>query len=296
MNAIELKQLNKRLGKFKLDDINLNIPKGYITGFIGENGAGKTTLIHHLVGLKKPDNGTIKLLGSNDIEEDRVDLLNRIGIAFSEDNFPPKETPQSFEKTLKQFYVNWDTQQFNRYLEEFKVDKNNKISALSSGQKVKLSLAIALSHHAELLILDEPTSNLDPTFRIELLELLQELMIDEEMTILFSTHITSDLEHIADYIVMIDDGKILFNMERDMLTETYKKVKGPVEILDDEIRELLVGTKQSSLGFQAMTKDDKTLRELFGNKVIAEPITIDEVMYYTSKHKRGEVKHHGQSN
>lgn len=286
MNGIELKHLNKRLGQFKLDDITLEIPTGYITGFIGENGAGKTTLIQHLVGLKKQESGTIKILGSENIEKEREDLLNRIGIAFSEDNFPRKETPKTLEKTLNDFYQNWDTQLFNQYLEQFKIDADYKIEYFSSGQKVKLSLAIALSHHAELLILDEPTSNLDPTFRIELLELLQELMIDENLTILFSTHITSDLEHIADYIVMIDEGKILFNMEREQLTETYKKVKGPIEILDDEIEELLIGIKQSSLGFQAMTKDDKPLKELFGDKVITEPITIDEVMYYISKQKR----------
>lgn len=285
-NAIELKQLKKRLGAFQLNDINLEIPKGYITGFIGENGSGKTTLIQHLVGLKKQDAGTIQILGSDDIEQDRVDLLNRIGIAFAEDNFPRKETVQSLEKTLNIFYKNWDSALFYKYLARFNVDTERKIENLSTGQKVKLSLAIALSHHAELLILDEPTSNLDPTFRIEFLELLQEMMIDEEMTILFSTHITSDLEHIADYIAMIDDGEILFNMERETLTDTYKKVKGPVDILDEDIKELLIGIKTSSVGFEAMTKESTALKELFGSKIIEETITIDEVMYYISKFKR----------
>lgn len=287
MNAIELKQLKKYLGGFKLNNINLEIPRGYITGFIGKNGSGKTTLIQHLVGLKKQDAGTIQILGSDDIERDRVDLLNRIGIMFAEDNFPRKETVQSLEKTLNMFYENWDTKLFHNYLIRFNVNTERKIEHLSTGQKVKLSLAIALSHEAELLILDEPTSNLDPTFRIEFLELLQELMMDEEMTIFFSTHITSDLEHIADYIVMIDDGEILFNMELETLTETYKKVKGPFEVLDDEIKELLIGVKTSSLGFQAMTKESRTLEELFGSKVLIEPVTIDEVMYYIKHQKRG---------
>lgn len=286
MNAIEVTNLSKRLGSFKMKDLNLEIPKGYITGFIGENGSGKTTLINQLIGLKKPDSGEIKMLGSDDIEVDRAVLLNKIGIAFAEDNFPRRETAISFEKTLKMFFEHWDSALFHEYLSKFKIDTHSKIEKLSTGQKVKLSIAIALSHHAELLILDEPTSNLDPTFRMEFLELLQELMIDEERTILFSTHITTDLESAADYIVMIDDGDILFNMEKDQLLEEYKKVKGPNEILDDEIRELLIGIKTSSLGFQAMTKDEKTLKELFGDRVIAEPITIDEVMYYIKKHKK----------
>ncbi|MFD2831346.1 ABC transporter ATP-binding protein [Corticicoccus populi] len=287
MNAIELKQLNKKMRNFKLKDINLKIPKGYITGFIGENGSGKTTLINHLIGLKKEDSGTIELLGFEDIESNRVELLNRIGIVFSEDNFPQKETAVSLEKTLKMFYKNWNSDQFYQYLKRFGVETSSKIARLSTGEKVKLSIAAALSHEAELLILDEPTSNLDPTFRIEFLELLQELMMDEEMTILFSTHITSDLEHIADYIVMIDDGEILFNMELETLTETYKKVKGPFEVLDDEIKELLIGVKTSSLGFQAMTKESRILEELFGSKVLIEPVTIDEVMYYIKHQKRG---------
>lgn len=287
MNAIEINGLYKQNGPFKMEDLNLNVSKGYITGLIGENGAGKSTLIYHMIGLMKADRGGIEILGSEDMEKDRSELLNRIGMVFAEDNFPKHMSPVGLEKLLSVYYDRWDSDIYHNYLERFKIHKNTKIRRLSTGEKVKLSLAVALSHHAELLILDEPTSNLDPTFRIEFLDVLQELMIDEEITILFSTHITSDLERIADYIVMIDDGEILFNMEKEALLDTYKKVKGPKDILDDEINELLIGRQTSSLGFEAMSNSPETLTELFGSKVIVEKLTVDEMMYFIKNNKRG---------
>lgn len=287
MNAVEIKGLYKQNGDFKIENMNFDIPKGYITGLIGENGAGKSTLIYHFIGLLKADRGQIGILGSKDIEQDREQLLNRIGMVFAEDNFPHHMSPLKLEKLMRAYYARWDSKLYHEYLEKFRVHQNTKIAKLSTGEKVKLSLAIALSHHAELLILDEPTSNLDPTFRIELLDILQELMIDEEITILFSTHITSDLEHIADYIAMIDDGVLLFNMEKETLLDTYRKIKGPNDILDDEIDALLIGKKTSSLGFEAMSKDPETLTELFGSKVITEKLTIDELMYFIKSNKGG---------
>lgn len=287
MNAVEITGLYKQNGTFEMEDLSLEIPKGYITGLIGENGAGKSTLINQMIGLMKADRGDIKILESEDIEKDRSDLMNRIGMVFAEDNFPEHLSPAKLEKILSIFYERWDSSIYHGYLKAFNVNEKRKIKKLSTGEKVKLSLAIALSHHAELLILDEPTSNLDPTFRMELLDILQELMIDEEITILFSTHITSDLERIADYIALIDDGVILFNMEKEALRGTYKKVKGPNDILDDETNELLIGKKTSSLGFEAMSKSPETLTELFGSKVIVEKLTVDEVMYFIKNNKRG---------
>lgn len=287
MNAIEINGLYKQKGGFKIENLNLEIPKGYITGLIGQNGAGKSTLINHMIGLLKADRGAIKMLGSEDIEKDREILLNRIGFVFAEDKFPEHLSPVKMEKLLSVYYDRWDSVTYHKYLKNFNVHGNTKIKKLSTGEKVKLSLAIALSHHAELLILDEPTSNLDPTFRMEFLDILQELMIDEEITILFSTHITSDLERIADYIVMIDDGEILFNLEKEALLDTYKKVKGPSDIVDNEINELLIGKRTSSLGFEAMSNSSETLTELFGNKVLVEKLTVDEVMYFIKNNKRG---------
>ncbi|TVT29450.1 ABC transporter ATP-binding protein [Salinicoccus cyprini] len=286
MNAITVTGLNKSMGGFKLEDVDMNIRKGYITGLIGENGAGKSTVINHILSLKKQDSGDINVL-DQDQEEERTELLNQIGLVFAEDRLPQNVTPGRLSRLLHTFYDEWNNETFQTYLQTFNVKTDRKIKYLSTGEKVKLSIAIALSHNAELLILDEPTSNLDPTFRMELLEILQELMIDEEMTILFSTHITSDLDRIADYIIMIDDGKKLFEMEKEALFETYRKVKGSMDMLDDETESLLIGTTRNSLGFEGMSKEYEAFRELYGNKVVVEPITIDEIMYYIKKEKRG---------
>ncbi|WP_017549457.1 ABC transporter ATP-binding protein [Salinicoccus carnicancri] len=287
MNAIDVKGLHKEIGNFEIRDLSLDIPRGYITGLVGDNGAGKSTLINHLIGLLKADRGDVTILGSDDIERDREDLLNRIGLVFAEDNFPEHLSPAKLEKLLTVYFEAWDSTVYHKYLDDFNVPENTRIKRLSTGEKVKLSLAVALSHNAELLILDEPTSNLAPTFRMELLDILQELMIDGEITILFSTHITSDLERIADYIVMIDNGEILFNMEKEALLTAYKKVKGPKDILDDETGELLMGIRENSLGFEAMSNAPDTLRELFGDKVIIERLSVDEVMYFTKNNRRG---------
>ncbi|GAB3071580.1 ABC transporter ATP-binding protein [Salinicoccus sesuvii] len=286
MNAITVTGLHKSMGEFKLEGIDMNIKKGYITGLIGENGAGKSTVINHMLTLKKQDAGQINIL-DKDLEAERTALLNEIGLVFAEDRLPQNITPDRLGKLLRTFYDRWDKETFFSYLKTFNVRADRKIKYLSTGEKVKLSIAIALSHKAKLLILDEPTSNLDPTFRLELLEILQELMVDEEVTILFSTHITSDLDKIADYIIMIDDGKVIFEMEKETLFETYRKVKGSLDMLDAEIESLIIGTTRSSLGFEGMSKEYEVFKELFGNKVVIEPITIDEIMYYIKKEKRG---------
>lgn len=288
MTAIQLKNVNKTQGSFKLQNINLDIEKGFVTGLIGENGAGKSSLINLILGMKKADTGEISVLGKQDIEADRDEILNRIGFVFSEDRFPLNKTPEQLMKILDQFYRNFDKKIFDRYMEKFRTKKHQKIKVFSTGEKVKLSLAVALSHHAELLVLDEATSNLDPNFRIEFLEILQELMMDENMTILFSTHITSDLESIADYIILIDEGDIVFHEEKDLLLEKYKKIKGPVDILDDETRSLLTGIKESSVGFTAISAEHQALTELYGSKIMTEQLKIDELMFYLKKERVSE--------
>ncbi|WP_373446151.1 ABC transporter ATP-binding protein [Salinicoccus bachuensis] len=286
MNAVTVAGLEKDMGRFRLKDINLNIRKGYITGLIGENGSGKSTLIHHMLVLKKQDGGRISIL-DKDLEKEREELLNRIGLVFAEDRFPQNINPKRLNGLLTVYYDHWHADTFFAYLERFNVDATSKIKFLSTGEKVKLSIAIALSHDAELLILDEPTSNLDPTFRMELLNILQTLMTDEDVTILFSTHITTDLEKIADYIVMIDDGEVLFDMEKDVLFESYRKVKGDRKIIDDA-GELLIGTTINALGFEAMTREPQALVELYGRKVLIENLTLDEMMYFI-KREKGET-------
>ncbi len=285
MTAIRLKDVNKIQGDFALKNIDLNIEKGFITGLIGENGAGKSSLIQLILGLKKPDSGEIALFGDSAVEAHRESLLNRIGFVFAEDRFPEKMTLAQLKKILARFYEDFNESQFDHYIRNFKIRESQKFKNFSTGERMKLSLAIALSHNAELLVLDEPTSNLDPNFRIEFLEMLQQLMLDEEMTILFSTHITSDLESISDYIIMIDDGEIVFHEERDLLLEKYKKIKGPVEILDAETVPLLTGVKKTDVGFEAVSEEHRALKEIYGSKILIEQLKIDELMYHLKKGK-----------
>lgn len=285
MTAIQLKNVNKNLGNFRLKNIDLDIERGFITGLIGENGAGKTSLIHLILGLKKPDAGEISLFGNHAVEAHREALLNRIGFVFAEDRFPEKMTVPQLKKILKRFYEDFNAPQFDHYIRKFKIREKQKFKNYSTGERMKLSIAIALSHNAELLVLDEPTSNLDPNFRIEFLEILQALMEDENMTILFSTHITSDLDSIGDYIIMIDEGEIVFHEEKDLLLEKYKKIKGPVEILDAETEDLLTGIKKTTVGFEAISDEHRALEELYGSKILTEQLRIDELMHHLKKGK-----------
>ncbi|MGV2874318.1 ABC transporter ATP-binding protein [Macrococcus capreoli] len=289
-NVIEVRNLMFKQNKFVLDIPNLEIPKGYITGLIGENGAGKTTLIYQLLNLTSPDQGEIKIFDQSYLE-DRAGILSEIGIVFSENHFPDWMNAKKLETIMKIYFDNWDSKAYYSYLEHFEVPTNKKIKQLSQGMKVKLNLATALSHHAKLLVLDEPTSNLDPTFRVELLKIFQDLMLDEEMTILFSTHITSDLESIADYICYIELGKLIMMDEKDIILDEYQIVRGPVKVLDDEINTLLIGIEYFDDSFTALTKEAQTLDELFGKEVSIRKANIDELMYF----KKRERMHHDQS-
>ncbi|QRN49759.1 ABC transporter ATP-binding protein [Macrococcoides bohemicum] len=289
-HVIEISNLKFKQNKFVLDIPSLHIPKGYITGLIGENGAGKTTLIYQLLNLTTPDSGEIRIFDQT-YYEDRAGILSEIGIVFSENHFPEWMNAKKLESIMKMYFEQWDSNAYYSYLDRFEVPVKTKIKHLSQGMKVKLSLATALSHHAKLLILDEPTSNLDPTFRVELLKIFQDLMLDEERTILFSTHITSDLESIADYIAYIEKGKLLMMDEKGVILEEYKIVRGPAYLLDDEIKWLLIGTEYFEDSFTALTKEAQAMEELFGSEVSIRKVNIDELMYF----KKRERVHHDQS-
>lgn len=283
-HVIEVNNLKFKQNKFTLDIPELNIPQGYITGLIGENGAGKTTLIYQLLNLTTPDSGEIRVFDETYIE-DRAGILSEIGIVFSENHFPDWMNAKKLETIMKMYFDNWDSELYYHYLNRFEVPVKQKIIHLSLGMKVKLSIATALSHHAKLLVLDEPTSNLDPTFRVELLKIFQELMLDEEMTILFSTHITSDLESIADYICYIEKGRLIMMDEKDVILEEYKIVRGPAYILDEEIKSLLISTEYFEDSFTALTKDAQTMHELFGTEVSIRKVNIDELMYFKKRER-----------
>ncbi|ULG74558.1 ABC transporter ATP-binding protein [Macrococcus brunensis] len=290
MNAIEIRDLRVRQGRFELVIDELDVPMGYITGLIGENGAGKTSLIYQLLNLRTPRQGDIQILGKDYISE-REQILSDIGIVFSENHFPEWMSPKKLEAIFKRNYSEWNHETFVSYLERFEVPYTQKIKHFSQGMKVKLNLATALSHNARLLILDEPTSNLDPTFRLELLHIFQELMLNEDRTILFSTHITSDLENIADYIVFMENGSVTAMDEKERLVSQYQLIRGRDILLDDELDQLLIGCEIHEGGFTGMTEHGQVFKELFGDKVSMRNVTIDEFMYYKKKERVGGKAH-----
>jgi len=279
--VLEIKDLEKRYTGFALDKISFTLEAGYIMGLIGPNGAGKTTTIKLIMNLLKRDGGEILLFGQdygNAIEERRI--KDRIGFIY-EDNFYYEDlTLREMKGLIAPFYSSWDEKTYKNFLSDFGLPETKKIKELSKGMKVKFSLVIALSHNADLLILDEPTSGLDPLIRREVLDLLSALIQDENKAVLFSTHITSDLEKSADFITLLKDGKVVFTTAKDSLLDTYGIVKGPRELLAGERSGLFLGTKENQFGFEGLVKDRIKARDLLGGKVVIEKPSLEDLIYY----------------
>lgn len=224
-NVLEINNITKDYKKFKIDNISFNLPKGYIMGFIGANGAGKTTTIKLILNMIKRDSGEIKVFGLDNIrEEERI--KEQIGVVFDECYYLEDWTLNDVEKAVSMFYKNWNSSIYEKYLKEFNLARDKKVKDLSRGMRMKLMIAVAFSHEAKLLILDEPTSGLDPVARDEFLDILRDYIEDEEKSVIFSSHITSDIEKIADYITYINNGKIIFTGEKDEFLEKYCIIKG----------------------------------------------------------------------
>ena len=255
MNAIEIKNLCKSYTGFKLDNISLNLPEGCIMGLIGENGAGKSTLIKLILGMIKANRGTITLLGKENGGE-ITSLKEDIGVVLDDRGLPSCLNVKQIHKIMKNSFKNWNQPDFNDYIDRFGLPIDIKIKDFSTGMKMKLNIAIALSHNAKLLILDEATSGLDPVIRNEILNIFEEFTRNEHHTILISSHIVSDLEKICDYIAFLHKGKLMLCDDKDKLKEDYVLVHGTY----DEIKALdpssVVGTELNSYGAQAVVKKD----------------------------------------
>ena len=210
MNVLEVRELRKTYPAFTLKDVSLDVPQGAIVGFIGRNGAGKSTTLKSILGLVHPDGGTVRAFGL-DYAANEAAIRRRIGVVLGGIDFYPKKKVGVITDVTRRFYSNWDEDKYRHYLELFAIDESKRVDQLSSGMKVKYMIALALSHSAELLILDEPTSGLDPVSRDELVELFRRIVADGSRSILFSTHITSDLEKCASHIVFIKDGEMLYD-------------------------------------------------------------------------------------
>lgn len=277
-NVIEIKNLLKDFGNFAVRVDQLEIKKGYITGLIGQNGAGKTTLIKLILGLFPMQSGEIKIFGE-DVWSGNPDR-SEIALVSESPHFLKVLTTDKVRQQMAPFYPNWSEEIYQSLMAEFEIP-NIMISKLSKGQSKIFSIIMALAQQPKLLILDEPTANLDPVVRHRLLQILKDLMQDEERSILFSTHITSDLEMIGDYLVGMSRGEISFCREKDNMLDTFTIVQGPTSLLDSETEEILSGLERSSSGFIGLCSDRDMAYNVFGDECVYRRPTIDEIMIYT---------------
>ncbi len=277
---LEVKNLQKSYKEFELENLSFNMERGYIMGFIGPNGAGKSTTIKIIMNLINRDGGEVKVFGKDNIKDERY-IKNKIGFVYDENYYYEELKLEEMKSIIAPFYSNWSESTFQKLIKDFGLSKTKKIKELSKGMKMKLSLAVALSHDAELIIMDEPTSGLDPVFRSEILDILYDVIQDESKAVFFSTHITSDLERIADYITFINEGRLVLSKPKDEIIESYAVIKGANELLDASSRKEFIGIKESRHGFEALTSNVERVRSLFRERVLIERPTLDDIMLYT---------------
>jgi len=276
---LELNNVSKSYNNFELDNISFGLDKGYIMGFIGPNGAGKTTTIKLIMNLIKRNSGEIKVFGLDNFQYEK-EIKNRIGFVYDECNFYDNLNLRDNAKLIADFYYKWNWSEFDKYISKFELDQKQKIKELSKGMKTKFAIAMALSHDAELLIMDEPTSGLDPIFRQEIIDILQEYIEDGNRSILFSTHIISDIEKMADYITFINKGKIVFSEEKTLIEDQYKIVKGGLDILDKDIQKYFIKIKKNKYGFSGLTLKAEELYEEFGANIVIDKANLEDIMLY----------------
>lgn len=277
-NVIELKNVSKDYGDFKLDNISFEVPEGCVCGFIGQNGAGKTTTIQLILDTIARDSGEITLFGKS-IDGDSASLREDIGLVFDEMGFHEFLTAKQINTIMKNVYKNWDEALYFDYLKRFSLPSKKACGSFSRGMRMKLQIATALSHGAKLLIMDEPTSGLDPIVRNEMLQILREYVVKEDHTILLSSHITGDLEKLADEVVFIDGGRIVIKGNKDEILEKHGIIKCKKEELAGIDKELIVSYELSSMGAEILVNDVNTARKLYPNMVI-EQAGLEEIMIY----------------
>lgn len=276
-NIIEIKNLVKKYdNRFTLGSIDLEIPNGVIVGLIGENGAGKTTLIKSILNILKIDEGNIKIF-NKDFNKEENNIKEDIGVVLDNMFFPEILTPKDINIVMKDIYKKWDEELFKKYLNDFGLNINKQIKTMSKGMRKKLEIATSLSHHPKILILDEPTSGLDPVVRNEVLDIFLDFIQDEEHTILLSTHITSDLEHIADKIIFINKGKILLDKNRDDLLDNYGILKCDIDSFDTISKEDIIVYKKNKYNYEILVDNISKIKKKYKNFIV-DKITLEELM------------------
>ena len=274
-NNIEVNNLSKKYDGFELKNINFAVPKGSIVGFVGENGAGKTTTIKSILNITNA-NGNIKILGK-DIKQHEKEIKQNIGVVLDDSFLSDYLTAKQINSIMKDIYKEWNESKYINYLKQFNLPTNKLLKDYSSGMKMKLKVATALSHHPKLLILDEPTSGLDPVARNEILDIFQDFIQNEENSILVSSHITSDLEHIADYITFINDGEIILSKTRDELLEQYGIVKCTKEEFEKIDKNDYLKFKKNRYEYEVLVEDKIKFRKKYDFDIIDKP-TLEDIM------------------
>lgn len=284
-NAIEISRLTKRYDGFTLDNLSFSVPKGSIMGFIGQNGAGKTTTIKAILNIIKADEGSVKLLGMDNLT-DEIPIKERIAAVFDEIPFHDEFTAKNLNVIFGDIYKNWNTQTFEQYLDRFALPRKKKIGKLSKGMKMKLQIACALSHGAELLIMDEATTGLDPVVRNEILDIFLEYIQDENHSIFMSSHITSDLEKVADSVTFIDKGRLLLTGYKDDILENHGVIKCGKEDYREIAAEDIISARLTDFGAEVMVSDKAACKRKYSGLVM-DKTTLEEIMvFYVNREKK----------
>jgi ABC-2 type transport system ATP-binding protein len=255
IEVLSVKNLFKTYEKFQLKDVTFSMEPGRIMGYIGRNGAGKTTTMKSMLNLVHPDSGSIQFFGM-EMKEHEFEIKQRISFIFGAVNYYPQKKLKTISDVYRRFYKTWDESVYQAYLSRFELDPEKKINQLSQGMSIKYALALALSHHAELLILDEPTSGLDPVSRDELLTIFEDIVDQEGASILFSTHITSDLDKCADEITYIKNGEIIASQEKKSFLDAYRLVEGPTEQLSEAQNNQIIGLHARNGEFSGLLRKE----------------------------------------
>lgn len=282
--ALEITNLNKTYTDFKIKDVSIKIPKGTIMGLIGENGAGKSTIINAVLNMIKRDSGEVKIY-DQDVYENEQKIKEDIAVIFDECHFNPNFKCHTVGKMMSMIYKNWQADTFAAYLNQFQLPKDKKIKKFSKGMKMKLAFAVALSHQPKLLILDEATSGLDPVVRDEILDILKEYVMDEERAVLMSSHITSDLDKVSDYISFLHDGELMFTKTYEEIQDHYGVIKCGEKIFDSLNKADIIAYKKEEFEYRILTKHRQELQKVYQD-VIIERASIEDIMLFYIKGER----------
>ena len=281
-SALTVSGLTKEYNDFVLDHVSFSVPTGSIVGLIGENGAGKSTTINMALGLIQRGSGTVSILGKEELD---ADTREQIGVVFDGSNYPELLSPKKINKVMKNIYRSWDEAAYFDFLKQFSLPPEKPVKQFSKGMKMKLAISVSLSHHSKLLILDEATSGLDPVIRDDILDMLLDFVQEEDHSILVSSHITSDLEKIADYIVFIHKGKIVFSKPKDELAEQYGIIKCGAAQFDALDKADIIAYRKMDYEWQALVSDREKMQKKHPKAMIV-PATIDEIMLLYVKGER----------